>query len=85
MISYFIFVNILIGVYGQSDSTAINPSNCGERPFQPANDPLKIVGGTVAKAGDFGWQASLMYMTGFTCGASLINSEWIITGKRFNK
>ena len=50
-----IFLTILaVGVYSQSadDTTNINPSNCGERPLQPASyDPLKIVGGTEAIKG----------------------------------
>lgn len=37
--------------YGQ-----LNPSGCGKRPFYNWN---KIVGGSVATPGDWGWQVSL--------------------------
>ena len=60
----------------QTDVTNLNPSNCGQRPLARSN---KIVGGTQATAGDWGWQV-LMFSNGvFICGGSLINSQWIVT------
>ena len=44
-----------------------------------AFDPAKIVGGVESKKGDWGWQVAINYNGGFTCGGSLINSEWIVT------
>ena len=44
-----------------------------------AFDPAKIVGGVESKKGDWGWQVDINYNGGFTCGGSLINSEWIVT------
>ena len=82
MITIVLLAILAIGVHGQSsgDTTSINPSNCGRRPLVPSSqDPLKIVGGTEAIKGDYGWQSSLMYLSGFSCGGSLINSQWIVT------
>ena len=56
----------------------INPSNCGERPIV-ASDPTKIVGGTQAIAGDWGWQVALNFNGRFICGGVLINSQWLAT------
>ena len=64
--------NINIGATG-----SINPSNCGERPI--TNSPTRIVGGTEAINGDWGWQILLEYNGQFICGGSLINTEWIVT------
>ena len=63
---------------GDIDDSSINPSNCGQRPLVNES-PLKIVGGTQAVNGDWGWQIILYYDDFFTCGGSLINSLWIIT------
>ena len=54
----------------------LNPPNCGQRPLQSS---LKIVGGTQAMAGDWGWQAIMLNMGNFICGGSLINSQWVVT------
>ncbi len=43
-----IFASLLVSVYGQ-----LNPSGCGLRPLAPTTD--KVVGGTVAIPGDWGW------------------------------
>jgi len=43
------------------------------------SNPGKIVGGTEAAKGNWGWQIALKYNGQFTCGGSLINNEWIIT------
>lgn len=40
----------------------------------------RIVGGQEASQGDWPWQASLQFDTGkYFCGASLINSEWLLS------
>jgi enterokinase len=44
-----------------------------------AFDPTKVVGGVEAKKGDWPWQVAMNYNGGFTCGGSVLNSEWIIT------
>ena len=62
------------------DTTSINPSNCGLRPITALNDPFKVVGGVEAVKGDWGWQVAMKYNNGFTCGGSVLNSQWIITG-----
>jgi len=73
---------LIASVYGQGagDTTSINPSNCGLRPFGTvSNDPAKVVGGVEATKGDWGWQVAMKYNNGFTCGGSVLNSQWIIT------
>ena len=57
------------------DTASLNPSNCGLRPLQS----VKIVGGTQATAGDWGWQVLMLSSGSFICGGSLINSQWIVT------
>ena len=59
------------------DAENINPPNCGERLV--ANESNRIVGGTRATPGDWGWQAQLQINGVFICGGSLINSQWIVT------
>ena len=58
------------------DTISLNPSNCGQRPLLQS---IKIVGGTQATAGDWGWQVLMLSNGGFSCGGSLINSQWIVT------
>lgn len=44
------------------------------------NDPPnKIVGGTQAAVGDWPWQGAVLFNNRQGCGASLINSQWVIT------
>ena len=33
----------------------------------------------MSKPGDWAWQVAMNYNGGFTCGGSVLNSEWIIT------
>ena len=80
-----VFLTIFVlGAYvnaqGANDVTSINPSNCGERPITYMNDPFKVVGGTEAVKGDWGWQVAMKYNNGFKCGGSVLNSGWIISG-----
>ena len=58
------------------DSQNLNPPNCGQRPLNPSN---KIVGGTRATPGDWGWQVLMLSYGDFICGGSLINSQWVVT------
>ena len=58
-----------------NDSLNLNPSNCGRRPLKQ----LKIVGGNQTIVGDWGWQVALYYNGFFSCGGSIINSQWVIT------
>lgn len=41
--------------------------------------PSKIVGGTQAALGDWGWQVGILYNNRQGCGGSLINSQWVVT------
>lgn len=65
-------------VYSQrlNDTRTVNPEGCGKR----LNDfPNKIVGGYQAAVGDWGWQIGMNYNGRFSCGGSLINSQWVLT------
>jgi secreted trypsin-like serine protease len=62
----------------------LNPSNCGTRPLigkraADADDDGKIVGGSVAVAGDWGWQIALRTNGRFFCGGSVITTLYCIT------
>jgi secreted trypsin-like serine protease len=46
--------------------------------IQPDFVQTKIVGGTVAKANSWPWQAYLDLGSGY-CGGSLISSQWVLT------
>ena len=59
-----------------TDIKNLNPSNCGQRPLLSSN---KIVGGTQATAGDWGWQVLMLSNGDFACGGSLINTQWVVT------
>jgi secreted trypsin-like serine protease len=71
MNGFFIFATLLATVYGQ-----LNPAGCGKRPLVNAD---KIVGGTTAVPGDWGWQISMLYNGRHICGGSLVNANWIVT------
>ena len=43
------------------------------------NDNARIVGGTVAKPGDWGWSVSLTQFGKHFCGGNLINSQYVLT------
>ncbi|XP_045893935.1 chymotrypsin-like protease CTRL-1 [Micropterus dolomieu] len=47
---------------------------CGKPPLN-----TKIVGGEVASAGSWPWQASLQGSGSHVCGGSLINNQWVLT------
>ncbi|XP_056392697.1 transmembrane protease serine 9-like [Hyla sarda] len=57
-----------------SVGTTSSPPVCGS--------PLissRIVGGTNAVDGEWPWQISLIYLGNFTCGGSLISSQWVMS------
>jgi hypothetical protein len=61
--------------------TSINLKNCGTRPALDrwANFSNKIVGGQLAKQGDWGWHVWLRSTSGKLCGGTLINRQWVLT------
>jgi len=56
-------------------SSQYTANSCGLRPVAGG----KIVGGSVAKVGDWPWSCSLLSNGRHICGGSLINDKWIIT------
>jgi len=79
-----VFIAIMAALaYAQQadDATNINDPSCGRRYNEivglPSDD--KVVGGQKADPQDWGWQVAMNYNGRFTCGGSLLNSEWIIT------
>ena len=72
-----ILAALLVSVTAQSksDVSEVNVEGCGRRPL--VDD--KIVGGTEAFPGDWGWQIVLLNNGRFSCGGSLINSQWVLT------
>ncbi|XP_053561165.1 enteropeptidase [Bombina bombina] len=55
-----------------------NPKECGKQLLDKKNSS-KIVGGTDAEMGAWPWVVSLYYNGRQTCGASLINNEWLVS------
>lgn len=43
------------------------------------NSPSKIVGGTVAAKGDWGWQVAFKIFGSLACGGSVITESWVVT------
>lgn len=39
----------------------------------------KIVGGSIARSGDWGWQVAFKIFGSLACGGSIININWIVT------
>ncbi|XP_038614704.1 transmembrane protease serine 11E-like [Tachyglossus aculeatus] len=54
-------------------------SCCGTRRSKANADGLRIVGGNPVEDGEWPWQASLQYNGIHRCGATLINSTWIVS------
>ena len=50
-------------------------TDCG----RGTNSLSKIVGGTVANKGDWGWQVAFKIFGSLSCGGSIININWIVT------
>jgi secreted trypsin-like serine protease len=76
---------LILGTNSQleDDPNQVNPLNCGKRLREiDSTVAEKIVGGSDAILGDWGWQVSMNYSGRFICGGSLINSQWILTAAR---
>ncbi|XP_074657066.1 uncharacterized protein LOC141910239 isoform X9 [Tubulanus polymorphus] len=55
------------------------PKGCGKRDSNLGHVSPYMIGGDLALAGEYPWMASLYFHSTFRCGASLINSEWLVT------
>ncbi|XP_012861028.1 transmembrane protease serine 11E [Echinops telfairi] len=54
-------------------------SCCGTRRSKSTGQGLRIVGGTEVEEGEWPWQASLRWDGVHRCGATLINSTWLVS------
>ncbi|XP_040337958.1 transmembrane protease serine 11E isoform X2 [Herpailurus yagouaroundi] len=54
-------------------------SCCGTRRNKTSRQSLRIVGGTPVEEGEWPWQASLQWDGMHRCGATLINSTWLVS------
>nr|XP_017203011.1 transmembrane protease serine 11E [Oryctolagus cuniculus] len=52
---------------------------CGTRRSKSAGQSVRIVGGTEVEEGEWPWQASLQWDGFHRCGATLINSTWLLS------
>ncbi len=62
-------------IVGASAQTINLNTDCG----RGTNSLSKIVGGTVANKGDWGWQVAFKIFGSLSCGGSIININWIVT------
>lgn len=67
----FLCISILLS---QGDAQKVIQTVCGQVVAKN-----RIVGGEDASRGAWPWQASLQYDRKHTCGATLINAEWVLT------
>ncbi|RNA13099.1 serine protease 27-like [Brachionus plicatilis] len=80
LFSFFLLIQVSFGLNANSAKSTFNSPECGRRINEIRGERLnKIVGGQQAVPEDWGWQVSLEYLGLFTCGGSLINTEWVIT------
>lgn len=52
---------------------------CGTRRNKTTKNSVRIVGGTQVEEGEWPWQASLQWDGIHRCGATLINSTWLVS------
>jgi secreted trypsin-like serine protease len=60
---------------GLAAQGAMNRPGCGKRPLKPN----KVVGGTQAIPGDWGWMTSMHRSGSFICGGSVIDEWWVVS------
>uniref|UniRef100_A0A8C5SPJ7 Transmembrane serine protease 15 n=1 Tax=Laticauda laticaudata TaxID=8630 RepID=A0A8C5SPJ7_LATLA len=69
---------ILAWRFGSKSTYKANMFSCGKRMITQKSQP-RIVGGSDAQEGAWPWTVSLYFNYNPTCGASLINHEWLIS------
>jgi len=75
------FTSLLVLALSASQLNAekqIGVSNCGVRPLAP-EESSRIIGGTEAIDGDFGWTVSLNSRGSHFCGGVLVNPNYILS------
>jgi len=87
MVSFMKILVTVSGVVGMVSGESPLPNECGK--FAPLNKVEgRVIGGRDGMIEQFPWQASLQRFRLFplfvpdwahTCGASIINSEWLLT------
>jgi secreted trypsin-like serine protease len=58
-----------------SEYTLNMNTDCGKG----TNSVNKIVGGSIANTGDWGWQVAFKIFGSLSCGGSIININWVVT------
>ncbi|EFB14559.1 hypothetical protein PANDA_019685 [Ailuropoda melanoleuca] len=61
------------------DPESVEIKSCGTRRSKTPSQSLRIVGGTEVEEGEWPWQASLQWDGSHRCGATLINSTWLVS------
>ncbi|XP_073781673.1 tryptase gamma isoform X2 [Danio rerio] len=61
-----------------TNSTIIFPTNCSSS-MNTGSAGMRIVGGTEAVKGQWGWQTSLHWRGKHVCGGAIISPHWVIT------
>ncbi|XP_056331028.1 transmembrane protease serine 9-like [Danio aesculapii] len=65
-------------VRNPTNSTIIFPTNCSSS-MNTGSAGMRIVGGTEAVKGQWGWQTSLHWRGKHVCGGAIISPHWVIT------
>ncbi|KAF3825149.1 hypothetical protein GH733_005783, partial [Mirounga leonina] len=61
------------------DPESVEIKSCGTRRSKTTSQSVRIIGGTQVEEGEWPWQASLQWDGIHRCGATLINSTWLVS------
>lgn len=70
----FVLALLVVGTYAGTLNLG-HSDKCGKG----TTSVSKIVGGSVAKSGDWGWQVAFKIFGSLSCGGSVININWVVT------
>ncbi|XP_040337949.1 transmembrane protease serine 11E isoform X1 [Herpailurus yagouaroundi] len=79
MVSWTVTASWFLNEINKTETDNFLNSCCGTRRNKTSRQSLRIVGGTPVEEGEWPWQASLQWDGMHRCGATLINSTWLVS------